>query len=103
MSDRDPEGIDFEAEFLKHFPSSQGNQYGDPKKTRERLKEEKKAGRSPAQRARKVTRDKQINFRASKETSDLLNELATLKDCSQADVIEAALPLLAKLWKDAQP
>lgn len=98
MTERDPEGIDFEAEFLKHFPQQAGT-FGDPRNTEARLKAEKKAGRSPAQRARKVTRELQINFRASKQTRDLLNDLAAMKDISQADVIEAALPLLAKLWK----
>ena len=47
------------------------------------------------QRARKITRDVQINFRASKETKQLVDDLAQKHECSVADLMELALRALA--------
>lgn len=82
------EGLDFESAFKGTF--------GDPKKTAERLKAERRAGLTPAQRRRSKGPPKtQVNFRATAETKALIDELAEHLGKSTTDVLVLAVEALA--------
>jgi hypothetical protein len=92
MTDKDLEGMDFVSAFRDKFAA--------PERMQVRLQAERRAGRTPKQRARKAIRDEQVNFRASKETRALIGALAEHLDVSMADVMERALQELAKSLPD---
>lgn len=60
-----------------------------------RLKAERRAARTPAQRARRAVRVVQVNIRASQQTKDRLDALAVKLGCSGADVFDRAIAMLA--------
>jgi hypothetical protein len=62
----------------------------------QRLKDERKAGRTPKQRAPKKPRKKQLNIRATEETHALLNKLADHLKSTATDIIERAITQLAQ-------
>ena len=61
-----------------------------------RQQSERKASKTAKQRASRAIRTVQINFRASLETKELLRKISQDRECSEADVMEMALKLLAK-------
>jgi hypothetical protein len=87
------EGLDFEAQFRKHFGA---DGFAAPERTQERLKAERRAGLTPKQRAKKSVPKKQINFRATAETKALIEKLAAHMDASVTDVIALAVATLAQ-------
>ena len=93
MSDTE-EGLDFLGAFQDKFALIEN--------TTKRLKTERRAGLTPKQRQRCGPPKKQINFRATERTRSLLAALsahltkAEGRDVGQGDVIERALPLLAR-------
>lgn len=96
-------GDDEGADFLSAFKGAFGRATPETKKhLGERLKAERRAGRTPKERSRGgkgLARPVQINFRASKETQATLKALADSLDCSIADVIEQAVFGMAKANK----
>jgi hypothetical protein len=62
----------------------------------QRLKDERRAGRTAKQRAAKKPPKKQLNVRATDETHALLNKLADHLNCTVTDVIERAIAQLAQ-------
>lgn len=88
------EGMDFVGAFRDKFAA--------PENTTKRLKAERKANLTPKQRQRRGPPKKQVNFRATAQTRALLEALSAYltkadgHDVGQGDVIERALPLLAK-------
>jgi hypothetical protein len=84
----DDEGMDFVAHFKGEFASANA--------VRERLARERKAARTPAQKARKGPPTKQKNFRATADTLAKIEALAKLLDLNDTDVIVMAVDELAK-------
>jgi hypothetical protein len=81
-------GLDFIGAFTDKFAQRE--------KTQGRLKAERKAGLTPAQRNRaKGPPKKQINFRATLETEALIHALAEHLDKSVTDVMATAVEALA--------
>lgn len=93
MSDPE-EGMDFIGAFRDRFAAIEN--------TSKRLKAERRTGLTPKQRQRRGPPKKQINFRATEQTRTLLVALSAHltksegRDVGQGDVIERALPLLAR-------
>ena len=93
MSDTE-EGMDFLGAFHDKFAAIEN--------TAKRLKAERRTGLTPKQRQRRGPPKKQTNFRATEQTRALLAALsahltkAEGRDVGQGDVIERALPLLAR-------
>lgn len=88
------EGMDFLGAFRDRFAA--------PENTAKRIIAERRANLTPKQRQRRGPPKKQINFRATDQTRELLAALsahltkAEGHDVGQGDVIERALPLLAQ-------
>jgi hypothetical protein len=61
-----------------------------------RLKDERRAGRTPKQRAAKKPPKKQLNIRATDDTHVLLDKLADHLESTVTDVIERAIAQLAQ-------
>jgi hypothetical protein len=64
-----------------------------------RIEDERRATRTPKQRARKAVRTEQMNFRVSVETKTLLASLADEMDLSATDVVVQAIEEFAKRRK----
>jgi hypothetical protein len=62
----------------------------------QRLKDERKAGRTAKQRAAKKPPKKQRNIRATDETNALIDKLSEHLKCTMTDVIERAIAQLAR-------
>jgi hypothetical protein len=88
MSEIEEEGEDFLAQFKGQFASMDA--------MKDRLARERKAGRTPAQKARKGPPKKQVNFRATLETLAQLDALAKHMGESTTDVIAMAIDELHK-------
>jgi len=72
------------------------NKFKSRKGLEQRLKDERKAGRTAKQRAAKKPPKKQLNVRATEETHALLDKLADHLKCTVTDVIERAIAQLAQ-------
>jgi hypothetical protein len=90
------EGMDFEGQFRKLFGSQGLAGFAAPEQTQARLKAERRAGLTPKQRAKKSVPKKQINFRATAKTKELIDALAAHLDKSVTDVIALAVESLAQ-------
>ena len=62
----------------------------------ERKTRERKATRTPAQRARAKTRTKMVNFKTTPETKALLAKLAKARGMNMTAVIELGIELVAQ-------
>jgi len=82
------EGMDFVAQFKGQFASMDA--------MKERMTRERKAARTPAQKARKGPPTKQKNFRATAETLAQMQALAKHLDLNDTEVIALAIDRLAK-------
>lgn len=94
MSERDEADVPLQEVFKAKF--------GSGANTAERLKAERRAGRTPKERHRASkgsTRNVQINVRGTAKTKSLLEQIAELLDVSHADVIESAIEQFAKTHK----
>jgi hypothetical protein len=95
MSEHDDLNVDFGEAFKSKFAQNA--------KTAERIKAERRAGRTPKERNRAtkpgLRRDYQINVRGTIVTKELLDKLADHLKGSQADVIEQAIAALANSYK----
>jgi hypothetical protein len=81
----------FEDGLLKRFEG-----FGsDPSKPRQRRGRERTAALTPAQRSRRGPPTKQVNFRATARTREILEQLAAKLGKSQGYVIADALEALA--------
>lgn len=85
-------------EYAKVFGGVFGGNagFGDQARLEERYERERKAGRTLKQRARKPVRTKVINMRVEPAIKDLLAEMASRHDCSQADIIHEAVRMMAE-------
>lgn len=90
MINHDEEGMDFEAAMREQLaqPVMQS--------TKERLKAERKAGRTPKQRAKRAKKPHPVNFRASAETFDLIVTLMAKLGADKTAVLERGIACLAK-------
>jgi hypothetical protein len=68
-----------------------------------RIEDERKATRTPKQRARKAVRTEQVNFRVSVESKALLAAVAETLQISATDVFMQALDEYAKRKKITVP
>jgi hypothetical protein len=84
----DDEGMD----FVKHFQGA----FAATEAVQERLARERKAARTPKQKARKGPPTKQKNFRATVDTLAKIEALAKLLGASETDVIVLAINELHK-------
>jgi hypothetical protein len=82
MSDEDDEGWD--QAFIGEYARSRAG-------LEQRLKAERRAGRTEKQRTKKAPPKKQTNFRATVETRALMEQLCKRLDKSQTDIIEQAI------------
>jgi hypothetical protein len=87
MSDPD-EGMDWERAFDRSF--------GATAKVVSRLKDERTANQSPAERSRRGPPKKQRNFRCTRQTDALLDALTEQLGMHIGDVIELAIRQLAE-------
>lgn len=88
--EREGEGENWTAAFVDKV------KFGSLQATQARLEAERRAGRTPKQRARKATRTIQMNFRAEPALKALADGLAAKLDCSVASVIDRAVRELAE-------
>lgn len=85
----DDEGQDFASFF--------GGSYGhSEQRTEDRIKEERRAGRTPAQRARRARKTTQINFRTTEKIKALAQALADDMGVNVAGAVERAILDLAE-------
>jgi predicted DNA-binding protein len=92
------EGTDYRQLFKSEFAKNRAG-------TDKRLKAERIASMTVKQRQARAARKppkKQVNFRATEETRQLINALAKHLDKSVTDVIEMAVETLAKSLPDFQ-
>jgi hypothetical protein len=82
------EGMSWESEFDRT--------YGSPEKIVSRIKAERAANLTPAQRGRRGPVKKQRNFRCTLQTDALIDAMADKLGMNIADVIELAVQQLAK-------
>jgi hypothetical protein len=68
-----------------------------------RIDDERRATRTPKQRARKAVRTEQLNFRVSAETKALLFALAAETQLSATDIVVQAIEDMAKRKKVTVP
>ena len=94
MSERDEADTPFAAVFTETF--------GKSVNVKQRITAERRAGRTPKERSRGgkgPLRNVQINVRGTAKTKALIERIAEILDGSHADVIEAAVAMLAKSYK----
>jgi len=87
----DEEGTDFVAAMKRHFVQAPASS-----STKERLKAERRAGRTPKQRVKRAKKPHALNFRASDETFALVVGLMAKLDADKTTVLERAIAHLAK-------
>jgi hypothetical protein len=91
MTEAKEEGADFVGAMRKHLAQ-------DPQSisTKERLKAERRAGRTPKQRVKRAKKPHALNFRASDETFALVVALMGKLGADKTTVLEHAIAALAK-------
>jgi len=87
----DDEGTDFVAAMKRQFRQAPAGS-----STKERLKAERRAGRTPKQRVRRAKKPHAVNFRASDETFALVVGLMAKLEADKTAVLERAIAHLAK-------
>jgi hypothetical protein len=91
MMENPEEGSDFAAAMRRHLtpPKETGN-------TKERLKAERRAGRTPKQRAKRAKKPHAVNFRTGNETFAQIVGLMAKLGADKTTVMELAVAALAK-------
>jgi hypothetical protein len=87
MSDTE-EGMDWERAFDRSF--------GAAAKVATRLRDERTANQTPAERSRRGPPKKQRNFRATRQTDEMIEALVGRLGLNIGDVIELAIRQLAE-------
>ena len=105
MMEDDYEGVlaaRFSARFATNTPAADANsprqkatEFGTIDRARRKTRE-RKATRTPAQRARAKTRTKMVNFKTTPETKALLAKLAKARGMSMTAIIELGVELVAQ-------
>lgn len=85
----DEEGLDFTRIFEEEA-------FGSRKATAQRLRAERRAGRTSKERMRRAKKTSSLNFRCSDETRNLAEALRKKHRCRLSEVLERAILALAE-------